>query len=309
MTAPSTVRSTVGFRSIVLFELNSSSYPIGAVTLEAQTPHVMMGTGGSSISGSVTATVPVGSVVSGSVGYYGIKWSGAKVLTINDPTPRVMAHVGDDGVICLQVLPALEPANGELRLDKTNDIVDAISANIKKFTVAEANILGSITGQRGFENQVGALAYAFAQDTDPDSSQFGSSVWDFRIFPKATVFVRDTGYTQEVNERTYSFTPAYCVQHIWGKTFTTAVEGFTRAQIVRGVSQYKPVLVSFLGDGSTMAFPFDDSKLAAAVGKIAVWVNGELKTLTTDYLTTVYGVSMKVAPAANAVICVFYETA
>lgn len=291
----------------MLFELNSSSYPIGALTLEAQTPYTPTGTGGSTISGS-TVAIPKGTAVSGSVGYYGIKWSGAKVLTINDPTPRVMAHVGDDGVICLQVLPALEPANGELRLDKTNDIVDAIAANIKKFTIAEANILGSITGQRGFENQVGALAYSFAQDTDPDSSQFGSSVWDFRIFPKATVFVRDTGYTQEVNERTYSFTPAYCVQHIWGKAFTVAVEGFTRAQIVRGVSQYKPVLVSFLGDGATLAFPFDSAKPAAAVGKIAVWVNGELKTLTTDYLSATGGISFKAAPAANAVICVFYET-
>ena len=308
MTAPSTVRSTAGFRSIVLYELNSSSYPIGALTLEAQTPYTPTGTGGSTISGS-TVAIPVGTAVSGSIGYYGIKWSGAKVLTINDPVPRVIPHVGDDGVICLQVLPALEPANGELRLDKTNDIVDAIAANVKKFTVAEANLLGSITGQRGFENQVGALAYSFGQDTDPDSSQFGSTVWDFRIFPKATVFQRDTGYTQEINERMYSFTPAYCTKHIWGKAFTVAVEGFVRAQIVRGVSQYKPNLVSFLGDGATLAFPFDSAKPAAAVGKVAVWVNGTLKTVTTDYLVSTGGIGMKVAPAANEVICVFYESA
>lgn len=308
MTAPSTVRSTVGFRSIVLFELDSSSYPIGAVTLEAQTPYKLTGAGGSTISGS-TVSISAGATVSGSVGYYGIKWSGAKVLTINDPTPRVMAHVGDDGVICLQVLPALEPANGELRLDKTNDIVDAIAANINKFTVGQANMLGSITGQRGFENQVGALAYSFAQDTDPDSSQFGSSVWDFRLFPKATVFVRDTGYSQEVNERMYSFTPAYCVQHIWGTTFSIETEGFTRAQIVRGVSQYKPVLVSYKGDGSTLALPFDSAKPAASAEKIAVWVNGALKTVTTDYTASVSGVVMKTAPADGAIVCVFYETA
>jgi len=307
MTAPSTVRSTVGFRSIVLFELDSSSYPIGAVTLEAQAPYKPTGTGGSTISGSTVST-PAGATVSGSVGYYGIKWSGAKVLTINDPTPRVMAHVGDDGVICLQVLPALEPANGELRLDKTNDIVDSIAANINKFTVGEANMLGSITGQRGFENQVGALAYSFAQDTDPDCSQFGSSVWDFRVFPKATVFVRDTGYSQEVNERLYSFTPAYCVQHIWGTSFSVTTEGFTRAQIVRGVSQYKPVLVSYKGDGSTLALPFDSAKPAASADKIAVWVNGVLKTVTTDYTASVSGVVMKEAPTAGAIVCVFYET-
>ena len=308
MSAPSTVRSTAGFRSIVLYELNPSSYPIGALTLQAMTPYTPTGTGGSSISGS-TVAIPVGTAISGSVGYYGIKASGAKVLTINDPVPRVIPHVGDDGVICLQVLPALEPANGELRLDKTNDIVDAIAANVKKFTVAEANILGSVTSQRGFENQIAALAYSFGQDTDPDSSQFGSTVWDFRMFPKATVFQRDTGYSQEINERMYSFTPAYVIRHMWGKLFTTAIEGFTRAQIIRGVSQYKPVLVSYLGDGATLAFPFDSAVPAAAVGKVAVWKNGTLLTITTDYLVAVGGISMKVAPALNDVVCVFYETA
>lgn len=307
MSAPSTVRSTAGFRSIVLFELNPSNYPIGSLTLEAQTPYTPSGTGGSVISGS-TVAVAAGATVSGSIGYYGIKWSGAKVLTINDPTPRVIPHVGDDGVICLQVLPALEPASGELRLDKTNDIVDAIAANVKKFVIGEKNLLGSITSQRGFENQVAALAYSFGQDTDPDSSNFGSTVWDFRIFPKATVFQRDTGYTQEINERTYSFTPAYATKHIWGTGFSMATEGFIRGQIVRGVSQYKPIVVSYLGDGSTLAFPFDSAVPAVAVGKIAVWKNGVLATVTADYLVSTGGVMFKVAPAANDVIVVFYET-
>lgn len=303
MSAPSTVRSTAGFRNITLYELNAASYPIGAVTLQAQTPYTISG---STVSGSAGSAVPVGTAVSGSVGYYGIKHSGAKVLTINDPVPRVIPHVGDDGVICLQVLPALEPANGELRMDKTNDIVDAIAANVKKFVVGEANLLGSITSQRGFENQVAALAYSFGQDTDPDSSQFGSTVWDFRIFPKATVFQRDTGYTQEINERMYSFTPAYVTRHAWGTLFTMAVEGFIRAQVIRGVSQYKPVMVSYLGDGSTKAFPFDSAVPAAAATKVAVWKNGALQS--SGILATVNGVGFNTAPALNDVVTVLYES-
>ena len=306
MSAPSTVRSTAGFRSLVLFELNSSNYPIGATTLAAQSPYLVSGS--TIIAAGSTVTLAKGAAVSGSVGYYGIQHSGAKVLTINDPTPRVIPHVGDDGVFCLQVLPALEPANGELRLDKTSDIVDALVMNIKKFTVAEANILGSITSQRGFEAQVGALAYSFAQDTDPDSSAFGSNLWDFRIFPKVTVFQRDTGYSQEINERMYSFVPAYSTAHLWGTTFTIATEGFTRAQIVRGVSQYKPVVVSYLGDGVTKAFPFDSAKPGVSAAKTAIFVNGVLQTQSAAIVASSYGVFFTVAPSANAVVTVFYET-
>lgn len=303
MSAPSTIRSTAGFRSLVLFELNGSGYPIGATTLEKQTLYTIAG--GSVISGS-TVAVNVGATVSGSVGYYGIKASGAKVLTINDPTPRVIPHVGDDGVICLQVLPATEPASGELRLDKTNDIVDAIAANVKKFTIAEANLLGSITSQRGYENQVGAMAYSFGQDTDPDSSNFGSTVWDFRLFPKVTVFQRDTGYTQEINERMYSFTPAYATKHLWGASFSMTTEGFVRGQIVRGVSQYKPVVVSYLGDGATKAFVFNSEVPAYSADKIAVWVDGTLQSA--GVTKSVKGVVFDTAPSAAAVVVVFYET-
>lgn len=303
MSAPSKVRSTAGFRSLVLFELNSAGYPIGSLTLQSSTPYTVSG---SAISGS-TVAVPVGTAVSGSVGYYGIKHSGAKVLTINDPVPRVLPHIGDDKVLSLQILPSLEPANGELRIDKTNDIIDAIAGNVKQFQVGEANLLGGITDQRGFENTVGAIAYSFAQDTDPESTAFGATVWDFRIFPKATVFQRDTGYGQEVNERMYSFTPMYVRAHLWGAAFSIATEGFTQAQIIRGVSQYKPMFVSFLGDGAAVGFPFDSAVPAASADKIAVWKNGVL--LSSGISKSVRGVSFAVAPSANDVISVFYETA
>jgi len=306
MSAPSKIRASAGFRNLSLFELNSSGYPIGASTKQLLVPYVI--SSGSYISGSVTESVAVGATVSGSVGYYGIQHSGAKVLTINDPLPRIIPHIGDDGVFSLQVLPSLEPANGELQMEKTNDIVDAIAGNVKQFTVGEANMLGSVTGQRGYENQVGAIAFSAAQDVDPESAAFGSSVWDFRIFPKATIFHRDTGFTQEANQSMYSFTPAYVTSHIWGTAFTTATEGFKRAQIIRGVSQYKPVLVSFLGDGTTKAFPFDSQMPPQAAGKVACWVNGTLQSVGAAYAASVYGLHFSTAPAANAVIVAFYET-
>ncbi len=302
MAAPTVIRSTAGFRNLRLFELNANGYPIGSLVLEPYTTYTVSG---SAISGS-TVAVATGAAVTGTVGYYGMIHSGAKVLTINDPTPRVLPHIGDDGVFALQVLPPLESITGELRVDKTNDTIDAFVGNTKKTTVAESNLFGEGTNQRGFENQVGALAYSAALDTDPNSSTFGVTLWDFRIFPRANVFMRDTGYQAEVNERLYTFTPMFVTSHIWGTQFTTATEGYTRAQIIRGVGQYKPIIVSYLGDGSVKGFPFDAAKPAGTAAKIAVYKNGVLQT--SGIATGTTGVSFAVAPALNDIITVYYET-
>jgi hypothetical protein len=307
MSAPTVIRSTAGFRSLQLFELSTTGVtglPIGAKTLERLVPF------------DVTAGVPVatpdtpvsaGTTVAGPVGYYGVLVTGAKVLTINDPAPRVIPHIGDDGVFSLQVLPALEAVTGELRTDKTDDTVDAIVGAINKTTVGEANLIGQGTSKRGFENQVGALAYSAAQDTDPNSATFGSNLWDFRIAPKALVFARDTGYQQEANERMYTFQPTFVTAHLWGVQFSAVTEGYTRAQLIRGVSQYKPVICGFVGDGTSVAFPFDSARPAAAAGKVVVWVDGVLKT--SGVTASAYGLVFTVAPALAAVITVFYEVA
>lgn len=302
MAQPSPTRTSAGFRHLSLFELNSSYYPIGALTLQDMAPYTVSG---SAISGS-TASVDAGASVSGSIGYYGALFSGARVCTINDPTARIISHVGDDSVFSVQVLPPTEVMNGELQIDKTNDTIDSLVSAVKKVTVGETRLFHEATNKRGFENQVCALAYSAAQDVDPDSASFGAQVWDFRIMPRAVVFQRESGYGQEDNVRQYSLTPMFCTAYPWGVAYTEAVEGCVRSQMIRGVSQGKPNLVSYLGDGATLAFPFDSSRPALTTGKITVWVDGVLKT--TGISVSTHGVSFAAAPAASSVIVVFYES-
>jgi hypothetical protein len=263
---------------------------------------------GSYIAGSVVQNLTAGATVSGSVPYYGMLVSGAKVLTINDPAPRVIPHIGDDGVFGLQVLPPTEPVSGELHTDKTNDVVDVIVSAVKKFTIGLMNFMGQSTNQRGFENQVGLLAYSAAQDYDPDSSNFGQNLWDCRIMPKATLFARDTGYGQEANERIYTVTPAYVTAHLWGVQFTAAVEGFTRSQLLRGVGNNKPVICGWLGDGSKAAFPFDSLIPPNSVAQITAWKNGTLLTAGATFSADVYGLHFSTAPLATDILTCAYET-
>jgi hypothetical protein len=304
MPAPTTIRTTAGFRSIVLYELNTSFYPIGTVTRRTTTPYLI--SSGSALSGSAGSAIAAGATVSGSIGYYGAWQSGAKVLTINDPTPRIITHVGDDGPFAVQVLPATEVMSGELQIDKTNDIVDAMaSGGAKLVTVEEANLFHEATNLRGFEGQLAAIAYSAALDADPDSVNFGSALFDFRIIPKATVFMRESGYSADDNVRLYSFVPMIVTAYPWQVQYTTAVEGVTRSQMIRGNGYGKPTMVTFLGDGSTLAFPFDSAQPAKTATKIAVWDNNTLKSSGIQTFTN--GVSFAVAPVLGHVITVFYE--
>jgi hypothetical protein len=304
MGSPVQIRVTAGFRHLNLYELDANALPIGTKVLEPFSPYTI--SSGSVISGSSVA-ITAGTTVSGSVGYYGAVHSGAKLLTITDPAPRVIPHIGDDGVMALQVLPPLEAITGELHVEKTNDTIDQlVGGGVLPVTIGESIFFGEGTNKRGFESSVGVIAYSAAEDSDPNSSLYGSVLWDSKIFPKVNLFMRETGYAQAENERLYTFTPMFCTAHLWGVQFTTLVDGMTRAQIVRGISQYKPLLVSFKGDGSTLGFPFDSARPAATTAKIAVFKNGV--ALTTGVAKTVSGIGFSTPPSSSDIISVWYET-
>ena len=135
MAAPSKVRSGVGFRQAQLFSLNSAGYP------------------------NATSTAI----------YEGVQLTGAKTLTIEDPEPRDIIHLGDDRVFQRDILPPDTPVSGELSTGKINDDIEALARADLAFVVGEANFFGVGTGNRGEEYQVGVLAYRQTLDTDPSS--------------------------------------------------------------------------------------------------------------------------------------------
>jgi hypothetical protein len=198
MTAPTGILSGVGYRNAVLFALTTAGYP------------------------AATATTP----------YEGIRVSGNKVLTLNDPEPRRIFHLGDDSIISIDVLPPQEAITGELHTGKENAILDAAIGNVKVFTVGESTMVGEGTDQRGYEPQMGMLAYRQAQDTDPDSATFGQRSWSWRILPKVQLISRDTGFSDQPEDKTYTVIPAKVGAHLWGTAFSTAVEGFLQAVAV-----------------------------------------------------------------------------
>jgi hypothetical protein len=273
MSAPSGIRTGVGFRNAVLFNLTEAGFP----------------------------------AASGSEVYEGVRVSGAKTLTINDPEPRRITHTGDDYIVSIDVLPPNEGISGELHTSKVNDIVDALLTGQKVFTAGEMSLFGQGTDKRGYEVQVGLLAYRQAQDTDPESATYGQRMWEIRIMPKVQLISRDSGFTDQPEDRVYTVVPAFVTSHLWGAAFSELSEGFAKGQIVRGVSRGKPKLVAWKGDGVKLEFLFPTDAQALSVSKITAWVNGTPQT--TGVTKALTGLTFTAAPATDAIIVALYETA
>ncbi len=272
MTAPQTLRHSVGLRNVQILSVASDGYP-----------------------GATDTTV-----------YAGVTISGARALTLNDPEPRQIIHLGDDSVLQLDVLPPNEPITGELRVTKTNDVVDAVLTDDKSVTAGEIKLFGEGTSTRGSENQVFVLAYRQALEADPSGGTYGARRWDFRLM-KAFLIPRDGNMDENPEERAYTLRPQFMTEYPWGVDFATGTEGFTRAQVIRGISENKPRLVAFQGDNTTTTFAFEAAYPAVSTAKMAVWVNGVLASAGITPSTT--SIVWTTAPTTAANIVVLYEHA
>lgn len=271
MTAPQTIRSGVGFRYVQLIALGTDEHPAATDTSA----------------------------------YAGVAVSGARALTLNDPEPQQIVHLGDDRPFALDVLPPTEPITGELTVGKINDVVDALLTADASFEIGEGKLFPFGSDNRGDENQVAILCYRQTLDTDPSSSSYGSRRWEFRLFPKAFLISREGGLTGEPESRMYTVRPQYVKNHLWGTALSTSTEGTEQVQGFRGISEYKPRIVSFLGDNAETDFSFESGFPAQSTDKIAVFVDGTLTTANITKATT--GVQWTTAPTTSQNLDVFYE--
>jgi hypothetical protein len=236
-----------------------------------------------------------------------VQISGAKPLTVTDPDPTEIVHFGDDSVFALDILPPKTPITAEMTVGKQSSDVDTVLTGVLEVTVGEAKLFPIGTNQRGNENQVLALAYRQAVDTDPASGTYGKRVWQMRLFPRCYVIPRESGFTDTAEERTYAVRPQFVTKYPWGVAFTTTAENIARAQGLRGASEFKPKIVTFVANGVTTSFALPTA--AAAVAKIKTWIvdttgAGTPNTATT--LTTA-AIVFTTAPTTGTLVT-FYET-
>jgi hypothetical protein len=272
MAAPNTIRSGVGFRHCTIFALNTNGLP------DASSP---------------------------STAYAGVEVTGVKRLTINDPEPQQITHQGDDRIFAVDSLPATEALSGELVTGKVNDTVDAVLTGQSGITVGEAKLFGVQTDLKGFEEQIGIIAYRQTLDTTPGAQQVRR--WEFRIIPVALAIPRENSYDQNPEERVYTLRPQIASKHLWGQTFTTTAGGFEEAQMLRGVAEYKPKLLAWKANNTATTFTLSPTVANNNTSKITVYVDGVQQTSGITINTG--SVVFTTAPTTDAIVVAFYEVA
>lgn len=275
MAVPSSIQSGVGFRNCQILALDSN--------------------------GIIYA--------SGSTAYSGLNISGAKSLTINDPEPRQIVHIGDDRPFALDVLPPTEPMTGELNVSKTNNTVDTILQNVNEVTLGEAKLYAIGSDQRGNENQVCLLAYRQAVDDDPASTTYGKRLWQFRLFPKCYLVPRENNYDDNAEARVYTVRPQFATAYPWGVQYSSGSgsEGCLMAQGLRGIAEGKPKIIAFDTDNSVTSFSLPvAAKSTAKISAFTVTTAG-VGTVSTPTTKTTAAVQYTTAPTTGKLI-VFYET-
>lgn len=259
----------VGTRYVVVYELNADGYPNAATTSA----------------------------------YTGLEIAGPQAFSLTIPEPRKITHTGSDRVLGVDYLPPLESISAEVRAAPGNLPLDAVLRAVTNPAVGEMSTMAEGTSQQGSEPRLGFLFFQQAIDLDT-----GDQRWAWWIFPKAKVIPLPGGAGDSPESTRYMIAPTPVTKHLWGRGYSIAIDGCTSAQADRGMSQYKPRLVSFLGNNSSTAFNFPSSSPAADVAKVTVWKNGTLQVVTTDYTVSTIAVTFTTAPALGDNVVVLYET-
>lgn len=258
----------VGLRHAVIFALNSSNLPNA----------------------------------SGTTAYEGLEVIGPKAWTITNPEPRKITHVGNDRPLAIDYLPPTEAASAELRVAAGDLPSMAVFQNVNTFTVGNATLMAWNTDQQGSEVDVGLLLFQQSLDSASKARRYR-----FHVVPAGRVYPAPANMDENAAEFTYTVAPNPKTTHLWGTALTSGTEGATEGSIHEGMSTYKPNIVAFKGDASTVAFDLPTDKPAQATDNIVVWVDGVLKVLTTDYTVTTTTITFVSAPASGAIVVVFYE--
>jgi hypothetical protein len=269
MAATSGKQLAVGLRRAVIFALDTNGYP----------------------------------AADGTTAYEGIEVTGPKAFTLTIPDARRIVHSGNDRVLALDYLPPLEGVSGELRVASNDMVAKAKIAAVKTFAVAEATLMPWGTDQQGSELDAALLLFQQSLDSVTKSRR-----WKFYLIPKARMIPSPASMDENAAEDRYSVAPNPTSKHVWGTALVAGTEGAAEMAVAEGMSEGKPNIIAFKGDGTVVEFTLPTDKPATATAKMKVWKNGTVQTVGSGLVSlTVTTVTFTAAPANGDMVVVFYE--
>jgi hypothetical protein len=232
--------------------------------------------------------------------YIGLEVLGVKSLELNPPGIRKISHVGNDRVMAFDLLPTIEGVSGTLTVAGRSMVLDALLGNVKMLTLAEVKLMSAITDQQGSEPDVAVFVSQQAKDASTRSRRYR-----FQLIPKCSVTAAPIGMNDNPAESKYELAISPTTKHLWGLALSVANDGCLEAGVVEGMTEGRPNIVAWKGNGVLTNFLFPLDKPATAVGKVAAtYVDG---VLTVPDTITVTSITITTPPTTGKIITTIYE--
>jgi hypothetical protein len=251
---------------------------------------------------------PNNDTASGTDGYAGFLIDGAKSFTSNVPDSQIVTHTGNDQPFAQDVLPPSELENAALTTAKTNLSADAALTDTKVQDLGGDLVMGGMsTSKQGCEPQIVLMGWRQALDTDTTSANYGQRRYITNMYPSART-VPQGGNAEEGGDdvNNYNVVPTTVTDTPWGVAFTEVLNGYTRTQRLRFISDNPLMMESFDTDGAAVTFSLDFAPISVA--KTRVWYYGTPQTVdSVDTSAKTFTLNSAPASAVNRMVAL-YET-
>jgi hypothetical protein len=211
---------------------------------------------------------------SATVPYMGVALVGAKNLNLSIPKQRRLNHIDADRVAAADFLPPTEAASSNLTIAAKNIPLEAILTGNKARVIGEANSLGALTSNQGYEPLLGMYVYQESLDITSRLRR-----WNNILVARAKLIPMDGGFSDKESENNYDvlFTPSST--DLFGCTLTITADNETDEQYRTMMTEGLFALAAWIGDSYTDTFTFPVGYTPAkSAAKVAVYLNGVLQT-------------------------------
>lgn len=244
--------------------------------------------------------------------YTGIDVYATKSYNPTLPSPRKVAHVGNDRLLKTQIFPGQEPASAELSVGSEDLDLIAMLAGTTPKSIAGMSLLPHLHDLQGKEVSVGAILYQAAL-----SRTTSAQGYRVHFITSSKMVVKLPGAGDSPIDVVYDMTINPSENYLWGAAIApsgVADMGVLEQGILSGFSTYEPRIASFISGAATVEFLFPASMQAANVNDIAVFTAAAADDAAVlvdpgDYTTALTGVTFDITPGLNKEVHVVYQKA
>jgi len=251
-----------------------------------------------------TLKVPAGTAAG--TAYSGRRAEGATALTITVPDPVTVPVSGDDRVYYKWVLPPTDNSAGELRVSKNDTQMIALVSGTKQWGSPNRRKVGFGSDSQGEEPELVIWGCRQVIEADEAEATYGTKKWETYYILNAIGWVKPSPFEyQSVQNDIYAITANDATVSEMGTAFTEAINGATKFEFLKIVTDKKYMLDAFAGDAAQTTFTLSQTPYESGIFNITL--DGVVQNETTEWTRVTNVITMLVAPGAGTKLIVEYE--